>query len=716
VDSDWEHMVRMRRRENNCVNFKIHKMMAIAILVVMVYQLGFYSPKNLSNRIRKHKQFTHVSVRLRGGISKGEGDMLGFDDIDGMAETPDASKRSLEDEQSPLSQLFPPITEPPSNFLSGIFRGAGMILVGACTGAATAIGTPIVNAWTGGITGMAKGLVVGSINAVIIAGAGVVHGTHLCLLGFGNTPGYCAQMVIPKGHNLTAELTYVCEELETKRSSSEKEKEKNLFNERDFKKYNRENIKDTTYYDVLGVEPNATKAQISKAFHKKAIALHPDRFRKATVKQQKEMEMKFKLCNEAHQILSDDLNRLRYNSQGKEEANEESPDIEFRTLVSVVFGNEQFRPYFGEPRIELMGMDLSKLFEMRTEAVEDLVENPMASSPEAKLEQRKRELELALGLIQTLDTYGTPNWRKTIQKNAARLAQASFGDHLLFLLGNLYKDVGKQWQGFILARSFKRQFGRLSQSSNTVKNYFKIFDAIRSLASIFGNESKKGNATNALQEILDREEERQEQLGIEGKPKRQKVDHSTEDRKTLKETKIETGSRDTKSKLAKESSRETKADSASGPRAHSGDSEGSEEFDMDELEEEKAAKLATALFKLAWGLVSIDLQRTITNVVSFVIQDESLNNEQRNHRLKALVELGETFIRNGRPPNKNVGLDMAKLNRAMRIARMRYRSRELGLPDTIENDGVAIDEEKRKLKEGWNLSPGAEEMLGLSSS
>ena len=54
------------------------------------------------------------------------------------------------------------------------------------------------------------------------------------------------------------------------------------------------------YYEVLGVEKNATEQEIKKAYRKLAMKYHPDRN-----KDNKEAEEKFKEASEAYEVLSD---------------------------------------------------------------------------------------------------------------------------------------------------------------------------------------------------------------------------------------------------------------------------------------------------------------------------------------------------------------------------------------------------------------------------
>ena len=67
-----------------------------------------------------------------------------------------------------------------------------------------------------------------------------------------------------------------------------------------------------SYYEILEVERNATQEEIKKAYRKMALKYHPDRNR-----DDKEAEEKFKLVNEAYQVLSDENKKAIYDKYGK---------------------------------------------------------------------------------------------------------------------------------------------------------------------------------------------------------------------------------------------------------------------------------------------------------------------------------------------------------------------------------------------------------------
>jgi len=62
------------------------------------------------------------------------------------------------------------------------------------------------------------------------------------------------------------------------------------------------------YYETLGVDKNASKEELKKAFHKLAHKHHPDK--------NKGDDKKFKEVNEAYQVLSDDKKRSSYDQFG----------------------------------------------------------------------------------------------------------------------------------------------------------------------------------------------------------------------------------------------------------------------------------------------------------------------------------------------------------------------------------------------------------------
>ena len=106
------------------------------------------------------------------------------------------------------------------------------------------------------------------------------------------------------------------------------------------------------YYKTLGVDKNASKNDIKKAYRKLARKHHPD-----LNPNDKEAELQFKKINEANEVLSNEENRKKYDKYGENwqhgEAHEqaqrehrESQQNYQRTSGSQDFGNSEYSDFF----------------------------------------------------------------------------------------------------------------------------------------------------------------------------------------------------------------------------------------------------------------------------------------------------------------------------------------------------------------------------------
>ena len=70
------------------------------------------------------------------------------------------------------------------------------------------------------------------------------------------------------------------------------------------------------YYEVLGIQKNASEDDIKQAYRKAALKWHPDRWVSGTDAEKKTAEEKFKEASEAYSVLSDAQKRAKYDQFG----------------------------------------------------------------------------------------------------------------------------------------------------------------------------------------------------------------------------------------------------------------------------------------------------------------------------------------------------------------------------------------------------------------
>ena len=86
-------------------------------------------------------------------------------------------------------------------------------------------------------------------------------------------------------------------------------------------------VKETKYYDILGVSPTASSAEIRKAYNMKAKEYHPDR------NKDPKAEEIFKQIAKAYQILFSPETRDQYDRFGE---NFEEASVEINPSISLV--------------------------------------------------------------------------------------------------------------------------------------------------------------------------------------------------------------------------------------------------------------------------------------------------------------------------------------------------------------------------------------------
>jgi hypothetical protein len=146
----------------------------------------------------------------------------------------------------------------------------------------------------------------------------------------------------------------------------------------------KKNVLDRTFYDVLGVEPEATSSEIKKAYYVLAKKNHPDRN-----PDNAEAKAAFQRIAHAYEVLGDETLRATYDSRGKA-AVEGSTGLDAAMLYTMIFGSENFETIVGELHIATQ----IKLMLEPTKPTEIL-----------RFRQRLRELKCAVVLAAKLDAF-----------------------------------------------------------------------------------------------------------------------------------------------------------------------------------------------------------------------------------------------------------------------------------------------------------------------
>ncbi|KAK6461859.1 DnaJ-domain-containing protein [Scheffersomyces coipomensis] len=284
-------------------------------------------------------------------------------------------------------------------------------------------------------------------------------------------------------------------------------------------------VKDTTYYDILGVEPTATALELKKAYRKQAIKLHPDK--NANDPQAAE---KFQELGEAYGILQDEGSRAIYDEvgvEGMKSSNVENAaaDIDPAEFFTMVFGGVAFQDWIGELSLineatkasEILGEDddentsTDKLNEkvsdltLHNDNSQSAISKPELTSEElekkkhAKITKEKREKiaamqeetrlakiekvnKLAANLLSKIEKYEsvvtTPSaleqFTLKLRQEFEDLKIESFGIELLHLIGKIYTTQANATINSSKTFGVSKIFSSAKSTATTVKNGYSI--------------------------------------------------------------------------------------------------------------------------------------------------------------------------------------------------------------------------------------------------
>lgn len=192
-------------------------------------------------------------------------------------------------------------------------------------------------------------------------------------------------------------------------------------------------VKDTSFYDILGVRPDATDSAIKKAYYLQAKRCHPDRN-----PDDPNATEKFQKLGEAYQVLSNEHTRALYNTNGLDVLNENNFEtMDAGKLFDTLFGSDQFEFLVGELQLATLASNVD--------------EDGNAPNEEfLRRVQKTRVRKLVDELLRILRPWTDGDKSAFIQwayTKASCMVESNSGPAMLYTVGQIYTRKGDIFLG-----------------------------------------------------------------------------------------------------------------------------------------------------------------------------------------------------------------------------------------------------------------------------